>query len=50
MTVRELIKELTEETFDNEKDYAITFKDNDGKEYEVAYYDWCNQQIRIQEV
>lgn len=49
MTVRELIEELSKETYENEKDNRITFKDVDGKEYEVAYYDWCSQQIRIQE-
>lgn len=49
MTVRELIKELTDETYENEKDYRLTIVDENGKEYEIAYYDWCDQKIRIQE-
>lgn len=48
MTVQETIDELTNETFSNEKDYALEVKDRDGNVYFITGYDWCNQTLLVE--
>ena len=47
MTVRELITRMDKDTYDNEKDIVATVVDEDGNEYYIREYYWCDQQIII---
>lgn len=51
MTVRELIKKMEDETYENEKDYELFLIDRDTKQkYRIGYYDWCDTNIVIDKV
>lgn len=47
MTVQEVIDKLTDDTYENEKEYALDVKDEEGNAYTITGYDWCNATLLV---
>lgn len=50
MKVKEVIKKLVEDTFENEKEYQLEIKDKEGNVYRVTGYDWCDTTLLVEKI
>lgn len=50
MKVKEVIKKLVEDTFENEKEYQLEIRDKEGNVYRVTDYDWCDTTLLVEKI